>query len=260
MSAKTATKSATKTTQPKSFTYIVFLLIWTAFSIFASQLLFVIIMMALLGQHFESPFWTCVYYILSYATSLALILFVPKKIWQLYQKKHPKTSPEAANNPFTTNSEELGLKTLPTFTDIGLAPVGYAVYIIGASILSTLMQLLPWFNADQTQETGFSYFITGFDRFWAILAIVFIAPIAEEIIMRGWLYGKLRDKLKVPLAIVLTSLVFAVLHGQWNVGVSVFMLSVVLCGLREITGTIWSGIILHILSNGIAFYLLYIAF
>ena len=31
-------------------------------------------------------------------------------------------------------------------------------------------------------------------EFFAMLAIVFIAPIVEEIIMRGWLYGKLRDK------------------------------------------------------------------
>ena len=92
-----------------------------------------------------------------------------------------------------------------------------------------------------------------------MIALVFIAPIAEEILMRGWLYGKLRTKLKAPLAILLVSLVFALLHGQWNVGVTVFSLSLVLCTLREITGTIWSGIILHMLSNGIAFYLLYVA-
>ena len=63
---------------------------------------------------------------------------------------------------------------------------------------------------------------------------------------------------KIPLAIFLTSILFAVLHGQLNVGITVFVLSVVLCGLREITGTIWSGMLLHILSNGIAFYILYI--
>ena len=91
-----------------------------------------------------------------------------------------------------------------------------------------------------------------------MIALVFIAPIAEEIIMRGWLYGKLRSRLPLPLAIVLTSILFGFLHGQWNVGVGVFALSLVLCSLREITGTIWSGILLHILSNGIAFYLLYI--
>ena len=59
------------------------------------------------------------------------------------------------------------------------------------------------------------------------------------------------------LAIFLVSLLFGVVHLQWNVGVNVFAMSVVLCGLREITGTIYSGIVLHILKNGIAFYILY---
>ena len=57
---------------------------------------------------------------------------------------------------------------------------------------------------------------------------------------------------------ILTSIVFAFLHGQWNVAVTVFALSLILCSMREITGTIWSGVLLHMLSNGIAFYLLYI--
>ena len=37
-----------------------------------------------------------------------------------------------------------------------------------------------------------------------------------------------------------------------------FALSIVLCGLREITGTIHAGILLHMLKNGIAFYLLFV--
>ena len=106
---------------------------------------------------------------------------------------------------------------------------------------------------------GFAYFITTADRMFAIIAVVFVAPIAEEVIMRGWLYGKLRNRTGIVVALIITSLVFAVLHGQWNVAIVTFALSAVLCGLREITGTIWSGIILHILVNGVAFYLRYIA-
>ena len=60
------------------------------------------------------------------------------------------------------------------------------------------------------------------------------------------------------LSMLLVSLVFGLVHFQWNVGVNVFAMSIVLCGLREITGTIYSGIILHILKNGLAFYLIYV--
>lgn len=164
------------------------------------------------------------------------------------------------SNNLKTNRKELGLLGAPTFVDIGLAPIGYAIYLALAAIFSQLMSMLfQWFNSNESQDVGFTTSLEGFDRIIAVISLVFIAPIAEEVIFRGWLYGKLRNRIKLPLAIIITSLLFAILHGQWNVGVSVFALSLVLCGLREVTGTIWSGMILHMLSNGIAFYLLYIA-
>ena len=257
---------------PQTIWYVIFLLLWTVVAIIASQFLIAYPMAWLLGDASLQPLWTAVYNALVYLLTLVLVILVPPRLYQLYQRHRSakpatsgqtaaktSTAPVATPNPFATNRTELGFKHLPTFIDLGLAPIGYIVHLVLATALTSLMSLFTWFNPDQVQDTGFNYFITGGERFIAMLALVFVAPIAEEILMRGWLYGKLRTKLKAPLAILLVSLVFAALHGQWNVGVTVFSLSLVLCTLREITGTIWSGIILHMLSNGIAFYLLYIA-
>jgi membrane protease YdiL (CAAX protease family) len=52
--------------------------------------------------------------------------------------------------------------------------------------------------------------------------------------------------------------VFGAVHGQWNVAIDVFSLSLIMCGLREITGNIWAGALLHMLKNGLAFYILFI--
>ena len=106
----------------------------------------------------------------------------------------------------------------------------------------------------------------GFDRILAFLTLVVIAPIAEEIIFRGWLYGKLREKLNgrlsemwgIILSAFITSLLVGLVHLQWNVGVNVFALSIVLCAMREITGTIYAGMLTHMLKNGLAFYLIYV--
>ena len=237
--------------------FAIFTLAWTALAMTASQ--FIIYPMAwILGPKIATPLWTCIYYAINYLIALALVIYIPPRLFELYRKKQQKSA--AINNPLATNSTELGLQHLPTFVDIGLAPIGYVVYIVGANLLTNIFKIFPWFQSDQTQETGFGYFVNTGDRLLAVLALVIIAPIAEELIMRGWLYGKLRSRLKAPVTILIVSLLFALLHGQWNVGVGVFALSIVLCSLREITGTIWSGILLHILSNGIAFYLLYIAF
>jgi len=243
--------------------YVIFLLVWVALSMVISQFIIGLPMLWILGDNFEQPFWTCIYYGLTYILSLALIIFLPPKIIQkLRQTQYTKLSSESKTSlpNLSTSREELGLRDLPTVIDVGLAPIAYFVYLIISYVLTSAMSVFTWFDAKEAQNVGFGYFISSRDRIIAMIALVFIAPIAEEIIMRGWLYGKLRTKLKIPLAILLTSLLFAILHGQWNVSVGVFALSLVLCGLREITGTIWSGILLHMLSNGVAFYLLYIAF
>lgn len=268
--------------------YVIFTLAWVLVSMIASQYAIALPMVALLGESINQPLWTCVYDALVYILALVLVVLVPPLLYRTYRKAHgqknpqkpdraqtakPSQEPKAAKlndksatiesetiNPFSTNSEELGVQHLPTFVDIGLAPIGYFVYMVIATALTTIMSILfSWFNPEQTQDVGFNYFITGGDRIIAMIALVVLAPLAEEIIMRGWLYGKLRSKLKVIPAILLVSVLFGFLHGQWNVAISTFALSVVLCGLREITGTIWSGVLLHMLSNGIAFYLLYVA-
>lgn len=238
--------------------YIIIVALWVALASIACQLIIAYPMVWLLGERFTQPFWTFVYYLLNYSLTLLTVIFVPIWFKKLYQKHHEASSAlaELTDIDITT----LGISHLPTFVDIGLAPIGYIVYIVIANLVTNLVtHLLPWFDPNQTQDVGFGYFVTTGDRIFAMLAIVLIAPIAEELIMRGWFHGKIRTRLKAIPAMLLVSFVFAALHGQWNVGLNVFILSLILCGLREITGTIWSGMLLHIISNGIAFYLLYIA-
>lgn len=273
MNTKSQNKSKNKLKNKLKFNkttiyYLIFILIWTALTTIAGQYLSAQLLVLFLGTRISEPFWTLVYYVVSYAITLSLLILIPPQFLKLWHKNHPSAASTESDSTDTAaelsqdlsaTATDLGLQKLPTFIDIGLAPVGYIVYLFFANLLTSFMQIFPWFEIDQAQDVGFSYYGSG--KIFAMLAIVFVAPIAEEIIMRGWLYGKVRHKVKnIPLAIILVSLLFAILHGQWNVGVTVFVLSAILCTLREVTGTIWSGMLLHILSNGIAFYILYIGF
>lgn len=267
----TETKKRKKTTKPSfkinwsTIRYTVFLLVWVMIAMTISQYIIGLPLMWILGDKFSQPFYTCIYYGLTYVLSLVLVIFVPPAMVRKFQARLAEKTQKHVQKPTSnlpnlkTSREELGLKDLPTLTDVGLAPIAYVAYLIMSYVFTSAMSVFTWFDAEETQDVGFGYFITTGDRVIAMIALVFIAPIAEEIIMRGWLYDKLREKLKIPVAILLTSLLFGFLHGQWNVSVGVFALSIVLCSLREITGTIWSGMLLHMLSNGVAFYLLYIA-
>lgn len=267
--ASTKTTAQTKPTLPKNkpskydIFFTIFVLAWTVLVTAASQYLIAFPLRWILGEKVLEPGWTLLYYIFVYLVTLGLLIFLPPAIVKAYRDKHQQELDEKKisqiDDDIKSTPNSMGVQHLPTFIDIGLAPIGYAVYLFLATVFASMMSIFTWFNADQAQDIGFGYFITGTDRILAILAVVVVAPIAEELIMRGWLYGKVRRKWSAPVAVILVSLAFAVLHGQWNVGVTVFALSIVLCALREITGTIWSGIILHMLSNAIAFYMLYIA-
>ena len=246
----TQTKEARKNLPKKDWKKVVFSVlitfIWVGASIIVAQLVVGYLMLLLLGpERFEQPVWKAIYSALVYTLIVFLVIFIPKKSF---------------------NRDKFGLWGLPTWIDIGLAPVGFFVYLLIAAGLTSLFSMYPWFDAEEVQDIGFSLYVVGFDRIVAFLTLVVVAPIAEEIVFRGFLYGKIRgklneivsDKISMMISILLVSLLFGIVHLQWNVGVNVFAMSIVLCGLREITGTIYSGILLHMLKNGIAFYLLFV--
>lgn len=185
-----------------------------------------------------------VFSVISYILAIIIIIILPPII--------------SKNRLQKSSRESLGLRGLPTWTDIGLAPIGYAISLLLASGLTALFNLFTWFNANEAQNLGYSPYLVGTERGLAFVMLAIIAPIAEEIIFRGWLYGKLRIKIPKWVAILVTSLVFGLIHLQWNVGVTVFCMSIVTCILREITGTIYAGMLVHMLSNGVAFFLVYV--
>ena len=179
---------------------------------------------------------------LVYVVALLVIIFVP---WKLLKMK--------------TTREELGMRGLPTWTDILLAPIAFIVFLIASGFIMAVMQaIMPSIDWTQEQDVGFNNIISNLDFVLTFLSLVVIAPIAEEIIFRGWLYGKMRRKMSAVPAILIVSLLCGLVHGQWNVGVVVFTMSIAMCLIRELTGTIWGGILVHMIKNGLAFYALYV--
>ena len=166
-----------------------------------------------------------------------------------------------------TTKDELGVSRLPSWMDIGLAPAAFVIYLIASgTIIYVISQLVPGFDASERQDIGFQDLTQQYEYLLAFITLVVIAPIAEEAIFRGYLYGKLRKRTSMWVTILITSLLFAVLHMKLddglvagvNVGIDVFILSLAMCGLREVTGNIWAGVMVHMMKNGLAYYLLFI--
>jgi membrane protease YdiL (CAAX protease family) len=84
----------------------------------------------------------------------------------------------------------------------------------------------------------------------SLLGTVVFAPVLEEIVFRGLLYGTLRRRLGWPLAAVLSALVFAAAHGYGVAGFgSVFASGVMWAVAYEKTGSVLPGMIAHAANN-----------
>lgn len=228
----------------KSSSDLIYLPILAVITFYAAQFIVGVPMLIILGSEtLKTPLIATIFSVLVYVLSFIFLLFTFKHIKPL-------------KTPVTRN--ELGLNNLVTFSDVGLALAGFFGYLAFSAILTALFSIFPWFNLTENQPLLYSTLISPSGKVLAALALVVAGPILEEVIYRGLIYGKLRKNHSLITSILTVSILFGFLHGQWNVGVDVFALSVVACLMRETTGTIYAGIILHILKNTIAFYMLFI--
>ncbi len=87
----------------------------------------------------------------------------------------------------------------------------------------------------------------------ALASIVLFAPVFEEIVFRGLLFGTLRNAFGWPLAAALSAAVFALAHGYGSLGfASVFLSGVLWAYAYEATGSLLPGIVAHAVNNLIA--------
>ncbi len=108
-------------------------------------------------------------------------------------------------------------------------------------------------NLDQVQENPFKQAAGHGEIVLAFFALIVITPIVEELIFRGFLYKGLKSNMPKLLAALLTSGLFALAHGQLNVGIDTFILSMFLILLLEKTDSLIPSIMLHALKNTVAF-------
>ncbi len=93
---------------------------------------------------------------------------------------------------------------------------------------------------------------------WIFLAAVAIAPAVEELQYRVVLQSALRHRLPRGIAIVVSSIIFAMLHG-WPDAVPLLPLALVLGTVFEKTRSYLSVVVLHVLFNATNIVLLWLS-
>ena len=85
------------------------------------------------------------------------------------------------------------------------------------------------------------------------MLLILVAPLAEEIFFRGFLYQAFRNSLGVLPGALLSALVFGAVHLEFFKLVQLAILGVILALLFEKTKSLWPPIILHAINNSLAF-------
>jgi CAAX protease family protein len=134
---------------------------------------------------------------------------------------------------------------------IGVLLATMVAYYIAAGLFTTYV-LKP----DQ-QDIGGDLGV-GNPNLWiavfAVLEIVILAPISEELFFRGFLFGGLRSKWSFWPAAITSGLIFGLVHAPTGITtvVPLAVLGFGLCFIYDRTGSIWPCVIAHMINNGLA--------
>lgn len=127
--------------------------------------------------------------------------------------------------------------------------IGVAVYMVVAEFIAQCASNWVYSLGDKAFDS-YSDSMGDLDLVYALLT-VFIAPIAEEVLMRGIIFGSLRRK-NILVAYIVSTLVFVMMHGTLTHIPVTLVFGIFMAFVYDITGRIRYPALLHLLSNGLA--------
>lgn len=135
---------------------------------------------------------------------------------------------------------KLDLPEMILFLGMGAAFSQYANMFVG--LLQSVL------NYQEYQET-MDQMTSGKSMWFLILSMGVIAPLAEEIVFRWLIYLRLRDYMRMGAAMVISGLIFGIYHGNLAQAVYAGLLGMFFAYFLEISGCLWSSVLLHMGAN-----------
>jgi membrane protease YdiL (CAAX protease family) len=145
-----------------------------------------------------------------------------------------------------------GLRAVRLWPALGWAALAYAAFYVVTAAWVAALGTHPK-SEDLPKQLGADKSTVALVAVALLVSVV--APLAEEFFFRGYFYGALRNWNRWGAAVV-TGLIFGAIHAgsaQWEFLLPLAFFGFSLCWLRERTGSLYPGIVLHCANNSIAF-------
>ena len=149
-------------------------------------------------------------------------------------------------------SQSFRIKSIPLDSILPVVILSLGTIILSDEVDRLISMVFP--ISDYIEKLAeFVQFDTPLYALLLILATVIIAPFCEEVLFRGFLQQFLENHWKdITKAILITSMFFAAFHMNPGWIIQIYLLGIILGYLAWKTGSIFPGLILHSLNNGLA--------
>ena len=111
-----------------------------------------------------------------------------------------------------------------------------------------LLYILP-FTQNNEKVIKMSEEIYNMNIFLAIFIVSIIIPLTEELLMRGYIFNSLRYIFNDYVGIILSALLFGIIHGNITQGIYAFFVGIMLAAIYRIYKNLKYCFIFHILAN-----------
>ena len=153
-------------------------------------------------------------------------------------------------------AELFGLEHLHWRSMIRVVAVFTVIILISVNLISSLsvswlQDVWPNLEPQETVKAFKESSSMGF-KFLVVIAAVVIAPLAEETLFRGFVYGVLKRYTDAPFAALSSSMMFAIIHMHVGSLLPLCMLAVLFCLAYEITGCLLVPMLLHAIFNSVS--------
>jgi len=134
-------------------------------------------------------------------------------------------------------------------------PSSIAVYVLTGFALSLALQGLAHLLPIPKELPIDNFFRTPAEAWALSILSVTLAPMMEEFFFRGFLYPVLARRLGLPVAVLITALGFALLHGAqltfaWGPVLVIFLVGIVLTMVRAKQNSVAASVLIHMAYNG----------